>query len=313
MQQAVKWYHKLGLEMLWYACRAFAILPRWIRYGMAKPFLGLLLWCVRYRRKVILGNLQHSFPERTGREIGNLAWKYYMFLGEVIVDCISMAGANEKHKDEAVLWINAGEMHQALDGRDWIATGAHYGCWEYLPLWSRQQSDSVFMSVYHPLKSVIFELFFQRLRAQSPNIVQVPMKQTVSYYLRHRSQTSGMVLGLLSDQSPVLRADSKWIDFLHQPTIFIDGAEMLAVKFHIPVYFAHTQRVAPGRYEVRLNQLYDGREAVAPHEITGRYARMLESMIKECPELWMWSHNRWKHTPEKQTRLFGKSILTNTD
>ena len=35
----------------------------------------------------------------------------------------------------------------------------------------------------------------------------------------------------------------------------------------------------------------------------------LEAMIRRRPELWLWSHNRWRHTPEKQAKRFGKSTL----
>jgi KDO2-lipid IV(A) lauroyltransferase len=58
-----------------------------------------------------------------------------------------------------------------------------------------------------------------------------------------------------------------------------------------------------------LEEIYDGKENVAQHEITQRYATRLEQMIREQPELWMWSHKRWKHTPESQERRFGTSTL----
>ena len=83
----------------------------------------------------------------------------------------------------------------------------------------------------------------------------------------------------------------------------------MALKFKLPVYFAHSKRIAPGRYEIRFDEIYDGKEEVAPHEITERYVEKLESMIMECPELWMWSHRRWKQTPERQTLRFGKNTL----
>jgi KDO2-lipid IV(A) lauroyltransferase len=31
------------------------------------------------------------------------------------------------------------------------------------------------------------------------------------------------------------------------------------------------------------------------HPQTVAYLRMLEQNIREHPELWLWSHNRWKH------------------
>ena len=44
-----------------------------------------------------------------------------------------------------------------------------------------------------------------------------------------------------------------------------------------------------------FEQIYDGEEQVPAYEITERYVRRLEAMIREQPELWMWSHRRWKH------------------
>ena len=115
----------------------------------------------------------------------------------------------------------------------------------------------------------------------------------------------GIAMGLVSDQSPNLRADTEWYDFLNQKTAFIDGGERLAMRFHLPVYYVDVWRSAPGRYRAGFVKLYDGVESVAEGEITRRYAAALEATIRREPELWMWSHKRWKHTPEKQALRFG--------
>ena len=115
-----------------------------------------------------------------------------------------------------------------------------------------------------------------------------------------------MVLGLISDQSPNLRADTGWIEFLNQPTAFIEGGARLATRFGMPVYFVDMERLKADSYRMRYIEIYDGSEQVEPMDIVRRYATHLEAMIRRKPELWMWSHNRWRHTPEKQTRRFGK-------
>ena len=309
MKNTTNWLQRTNLELLWAFSLLTSYTPRFFRYYILKYFIAGILILSRYRRKVITRNLAKSFPERTSHEIRSLSRRYYCFLAEVFVDTISLVGANEERKQKAVNWVNRQEINDRLDGKDWIAIGAHYGCWEYLPLWSMMQKSNTFMSVYHPLKSPVFEMFYQRLRKVSDNIVQIPMKNTIAYYLRHRNKGKGIILGLLSDQSPNLRADTHWFRFLNQNTAFIDGAEIIAVKFKIPILFAYTKRIAPGRYEVILEEIYDGNEDVVQHEITQRYATRLEEMIVENPEIWMWSHNRWKHTPESQFKAFGKNTL----
>ena len=309
METQMKWYQHISLELLWWLFRFISITPRCFRYYILKPFLALFLILSHYRHKVIAENLSKSFPEKSKQEIKRLVRRYYIYLAEVAVDIISLVGASENRKDKAVNWVNAKEITERLNGKDWIAVGAHYGCWEYLPLWSRKQMRNRFMSVYHPMSNVIFDHFFQRLRRYSDNIAIVPMKGTIAYYLRNRNKGKGIILGLLSDQSPNLRADTHWFRFLNQDTAFIDGAESIAMKYNIPILFANTKRVAPGRYEVVLEEIYDGKENVVQHEITQRYANRLEKMIRENPEIWMWSHKRWKHTPEGQARRFGTNTL----
>lgn len=309
MNTKLKWHKRILLELLWGTFLVLSHTPRFFKYYILKPFIASILILSQYRKAVIKGNLERSFPDKTKKEINRIARRYYLFLGEVVVDTINLAGASEKRKDYVVEWTNSREMNEKLSGKDWIAMGAHYGCWEYLLLWSRQLQDSKLMGVYHPMRSAIFEEFYNRLRNVSDKLIQVPMKQTILYFLRNRKSGHGTVMGLVADQSPTLRPDSHWFTFLNQKTIFHDGGEAMALKFNLPIYFAYTRRIAPGRYAIRFDEIYDGKEVVAPHEITGRYVRKLENMIMECPELWMWSHKRWKHTPERQAQKFGKSTL----
>ena len=309
MNTKLKWHKRILLELLWGTFLVLSHTPRFFKYYILKPFIASILILSQYRKAVIKGNLERSFPDKTKKEINRIARRYYLFLGEVVVDTINLAGASEKRKDYVVEWTNSREMNEKFSGKDWIAMGAHYGCWEYLLLWSRQLQDSKLMGVYHPMRSAIFEEFYNRLRNVSDKLIQVPMKQTILYFLRNRKSGHGTVMGLVADQSPTLRPDSHWFTFLNQKTIFHDGGEAMALKFNMPIYFAYTRRIAPGRYAIRFDEIYDGKEVVAPHEITGRYVRKLENMIMECPELWMWSHKRWKHTPERQAERFGKNTL----
>ena len=299
----LRWYERAALEIMWVCSRVLSYMPRWFRYYLLKPFILLIIRLCRYRDKVISKNLSRSFPDKSEKELRLIKNRFYNILAEIVVDTISLVGTTPERGKDFVEWANGEEHLKETAGRDWIAMASHYGCWEYYPLWCWHDKHTRFMSVYHPLKSNVFEAFYLRMRRLSPNIKPVKMQDTVRYYLRNRGTEGGITLGLISDQSPVLRTDSKWFSFLNQDTVFLDGSETLALKFHIPVYFIRAERVAPGRYRVYFDKIYDGVESVAPYEITERYVRALEQMIRTSPELWLWSHSRWKHTPAKQERL----------
>lgn len=292
---------RLQLNLLWGCCCGFSHLPRWVRYHLVQPLIVLLLLGIRYRRRVILSNLERSFPEKSPKELRRILYNNYRILAEVIVDTISLAGVSAKRKDEFIVFRGIEEHIAQTKGRDWIALASHYGCWEYFMLYGWFDPESTFLGVYHPLRSPVFEAFYSRLRGYASNILQVPMKECVRHYLRYRGEgKTNLVLGLIADQNPPLRPDSHWFRFLNQDTVFFDGGEKLALRFHIPVYFIHVERLEAGRYEVRFEQIYDGESEVAPNEITERYVRLLEQMIVRKPELWMWSHRRWKHRREHQ-------------
>lgn len=302
----VRWYQRLALELLWALCSTIGYMPRWIRHGILQRFIYILLRMIRYRYGVMRSNISLSFPEKSPQEVKQIIRGSYNTLAEVIIDTICLAGAKRRGDLNHVTWVNADEHRALTKGRDWIAMASHFGCWEYFPLWSLTDSDTHFMGVYHPLKNAVFEHLYRRLRNFAPNYHQVTMQDTVRHYIKNRSADRGIALGLISDQTPNLRADTEWFDFFGRKTAFIDGSEKLAMRFHIPIYFVHVERVKAGHIAVRFDEIYDGVEEVEPNEITRRYVVALESMIREHPELWLWSHKRWKHTPEKQLQRFGK-------
>ena len=303
----MRWYERIVLEILWGFSCLVGFMPRWFRFYCLRPFIASIFFLIRYRRKVILSNLRGAFPEKSDKELRRIMRQNYLFIAEVAVCTLSLSTADKYWDDDLILWSNFEEHQKSVNGRDWIALASHYGCWEYFMLWGWSDPNCRMMGVYHPLKSAIFDNLYHRLRNLSPNIDQVAMKNCIRHYLRHRGEGQNIAMGLISDQSPLLRPDSEWIEFFGRPTAFIDGGEKIAMKFGIPAYFVNIERVAAGRYAVTFEEVYNGEEEVAEWEITRRYAQRLEAMIRRQPELWLWSHNRWHQTPERQLKRFGKT------
>lgn len=290
---------RIGLEILWASARLFAMTPHWFKYYLVEPLLFFLLYhCLRYRRRVVAENLGRSFSERSEAERRTLCRKYYHTLAEVSIDTLNMAHMPPRKLRRAFSVRHVEEHNRAVAGRDWIAMLAHYGCWEYGSYWGLYAEQQMLVAAYHPLHNPVIEAFYRRLRGDGRIMRAVPMGDFLRFYLRHRDEGiegRRLALGLIADQNPPLRPDSHWFRFLNQETVFFDGAEKLALRCRLPVYFAWTDRVGRGRYELTFKRIYDGEEPVAPNEITERYVRLLEAMIVARPELWIWSHRRWKH------------------
>ena len=289
---------RIGLESLWLGARVFAAMPYWFKYYVVENLIFVLLrYCLRYRMKVVKTNLRNSFPEKDERELAVIRRRFYRTLAELFVDTINLAGLTPE-KGRSLLTVKGlEEQKERVGGRDWIAMTAHFGCWEYCSFWGLYDPTQIVVAVYHPLRSRIVEAFYQRLR-NGDYATTVAMKESLRFYLRNRAGGIGgrnLVMGLIADQNPPRRPDSRWFRFLNQDTIFFDGGEKLALRCQLPVYFVKMERLRRGRYEMSFELIYDGKEEVAEYEITQRYVRMLEAEIRRRPELWMWSHRRWKH------------------
>lgn len=291
-------FQRVRLEVLWLMARFFAILPYWFKYYVVETLLFVLLYyCLRYRLKVVKKNLRNSFPEKSDRELALLRRKFYWTLAELFVDTVDMAHMTPA-KGRRILKVKGLDEHlKRVGGRDWIAMTAHFGCWEYCSFWSLYAPSQIVVAVYHPLENPVADVFYQRLR-NGDYATTVPMRESLRFYLRNREcGVAGrhLVMGLIADQNPPKRPDSHWFRFLNQDTIFFDGGEKLALRCHLPVYFVKMERLRRGRYEMSFEKIYDGEEPVADNVITERYVRILESEIRRRPELWMWSHKRWKY------------------
>jgi len=290
---------RLRLEIAWGCMRLFAMMPYWFKYYVAENLLYVLLcYVISYRSKVVRANLRNSFPEKSEAELRTIRRRFYRTLAEIFVDTLDLAHRNDEKIRKMLVVEGLEEQRRQVAGRDWIAMLAHFGCWEYCSCWGLYEPSQMVVAVYHPLHDPVMECLYRRLR-NSSYATTVAMKECVRFYLRHRDtglDGRNLALGLIADQAPPsLRAGVRWFPFLNQETVFFDGGEKLALRFGLPVYFVRMERLRRGRYRMSFELLYDGAEPVAENEITERYVRRLEAMIRERPELWMWSHKRWKH------------------
>lgn len=292
---------RIWLEVLWASVWLFSVLPYWVKFYLFEPLFYFLLYRVlHYRRKVILENLRNSFPEKRDEELEPIIRGFYHNLAEVFIGTFNMAHMPDKKIRRYYKMTNLDEVYSHAEGRDIIVAFAHQGLWELGCFFAMENPKYEAIGVYHQLRSKVLDLFYQRLRS-TPYSTPVQKKESMMFYLRHRDEGvrgRRIAFGLIADQNPPLRPDAHWYTFLSQPTVFFDGPEQLALRYHLPIFFGDMQRVGKGRYEMRFELLYDGDEKLDKHVITERYVRRLERMILERPDLWMWSHRRWKHKPQ---------------
>jgi KDO2-lipid IV(A) lauroyltransferase len=147
------------------------------------------------------------------------------------------------------------------------------------------------MVIYHPLSNPYFERLIVRMRTRLGNGLY-PMSDTLRGMLHDRGRLTATAF--IADQSPP-RHSAIWLRFLHQDTAVFSGTEKIARKLGYPVIYVHITRERRGRYRMDLHELVGDPSSTAPGEITEIHTRRLERDIQAQPELWLWTHRRWKH------------------
>lgn len=289
-------WQRLRLEVLWHLCRFIAIMPYWFQYYVLQEFICIVLRCVRYRHETITANLRNSFPEKSDNEIYTIRRRFYSNLAEMIVNTIVQANMDDEECKKRLIFEDNDRMESIVSDSSCVTLTSHLGCWEFYGFWGMWLPNHLLVAVYHKIHDPVIDELCKRLRDHSCEL-PVAAHESLRFFMRYRNGYDGrhLVMGLISDQNPPRYSDSHWFRFLNQDTIFFEGGEQIAMKYKLPVFYVTQHKIRRGYYRAAFTLLYDGNEELAPHEITERYVRLLEKDIEDRPEMWMWSHKRWKH------------------
>ena len=118
---------KFTLEALWILCRGFALLPHFIRHGVFTNLTYALLRALRYRQRVMMDNLRHSFPSKSESELKKICNGAYYNLAEQIINTVSQSGVSDKTLLKRMTFTNDKQTREAVGGGSVIMLTAHYG------------------------------------------------------------------------------------------------------------------------------------------------------------------------------------------
>lgn len=266
-------------------------LPFFILWGISNFLYVLFYRLIKYRVKVVRQNLERSFPEKTEIELKVLEKKFYRYLSDLVLETVkgfTISRSDLKNRID----FQCGSIYDELadNRKSAIVVMGHSGNWEWVcraaPIFMKNR----IVVAYKPLSNPYFEKLMLKARTEF-GVIQVPMAQIGKFILQ---QTEPYLLILAADQSPSDSKTSIWVKFLNQETAVLPGPEKLAMKFNLPVIFHDVNRTGRGVYRCTAQYLVEDSKNSQPGAITELHTRHLEQEIIKQPEIWLWSHKRWK-------------------
>ena len=269
-----------------------SLLPMWLLYGLSDGIAFLLYAVIRYRRGVVLSNLNIAFPERTDAERLRIARRFYRNFTDNFIETIKLLSAGEKFLQKRLVLDNPELLDNYYDqGRKVQVHLGHCFNWEIGNLAMAMRTRYTFLVAYMPVENKVFERLFKHLRSRTGSVL-LPATRMNKAIIPYRHQLYMLIL--VADQAPSGAENSYWLNFFNRPTAFIKGPERGARIADIPAVFARFYKSSRGHYRVQLITIAEHPRELPEGELTRRYRVLLEDAIRKQPDGWLWSHKRWK-------------------
>lgn len=271
-----------------------SILPFPIFYLVSDGICFLLYTIFGYRKKVVYENLKNSFPNKSHLELKQLEKQFYHYLCDLFLETLKTLTIS---KEEAVkrckFSANTTQLLNELADKkqSCILVMGHYGNWEWAGNSFSLQCKQQLYVIYHPLTNKHFDKLMYDMRTRFGTKLYA-MKDTMREMIRNRNEVNATAF--IADQTPSPEG-AYWTTFMNQDTPVFWGTEKIAQKLNYPVVYVTIKRLKRGFYEVDSEILVADPKNTKEGEISELHTRKLEKDILAQPEIWLWSHRRWKH------------------
>jgi len=280
----------LVYSVLW----LITLLPLRVLYLFSDFVYLILYYLVGYRKKTVYQNLRNSLTDKSPQEINRIARWFYRQLCDYFIESVYRIHMDEKENSKRMHFRNPEKLQEYYkQGKSIVLLLSHYGNWEWPTRITRLSSHTI-LAIYKPLQNKYFNRLFLQLRGQF-GAIGIPMESTLRNLVTYQKDKIPVVLFTLADQRPQWTSIQHWTTFLNQDTPVITGPEKIARRFNYPVIFLDIQKIKRGHYSGEFKLISEDPIKDPEFHITRKYHALVERKIQERPELWLWSHKRWKY------------------
>ena len=284
-------YYLLNFALWLLSCIPFRMM-----YVLSDCLYYVVYYVVRYRRDVVRGNLTTAFPEKSRLEIIEIEKGFYRFFVDNILESGKLASISKEEMSRRMVFTNVEMVNASLrEGKSVALYLGHYANWEWcssMPLCL--EKGIIGAQIYHSLHNKDVDKIILHNRERM-GAVCVEMRKTARYVNEGSATGKVCVIGFITDQSPRLKEVRYFVHFLNHDVPVLVGTEKLVKRYGFDAWFLDIRRIRRGYYEAKFIKMHDAPQSLPDFELTAIYYNMLEQMIRRAPELYLWSHNRFKH------------------
>ena len=285
----------------------FRILPRRAALLILDLFAGLAFYLDARHRHIARVNLRIAFPELSRREHNRIARKSFCNTARNLLE-VSRIPTLTRESISALadydpdFGLNNFEAARSK-GKGILYLTGHFSSWELLPT-AHALHGYPLSFITRPLDVAPLERHMLRVREAAGNRV-ISKRNSARQILQ--TLKAGASVGILMDQNTSLQ-EGLYADFFGLPAATTSSVALFALRTEAPVLPGYLTPLRNGRYTIKfLPPIEPLRTGEMDRDIelnTRLFNEVIERIIREQPQSWLWGHRRWKNQPPGYPDLY---------
>ena len=269
-------------------------LPFRLLYFISDLFYYFLYYVIKYRRKVVRKNLELSKVAKSTKDLIRIEKRFYRHLTDVFFEMFKFYSISPEEMKKR-FYIENPEIFYELEkkNKSVMFMTSHYGGFEWF-LSINYHVPQLPFAVYTPLSNKSLESLIKKFRLRHGSKL-ISRYEAGSYIKKQIKENKLFLYGMAADQSAQIRSITYWKEFLGVKVPVFTGSERIAKQHDIPVVFGKVVKIKRGYYKVVVDLISEFPNEYKDYQITDIYLKKLEKQIREIPEYYYWTHNRFKH------------------
>ena len=269
-------------------------LPFRLLYFISDIFYYFLYYVIRFRRKIVRKNLVLSKIALNKKDLIIIEKKFYRHLTDVFFEMFKFYSISPDEMKKR-FYIENPELFYEFEkkNKSVMFMTSHYGGFEWF-LSITYHVPQLPFAVYTPLSNKSLESLIKKFRLRHGSKL-ISRYEAGAYIKKQLKENKLFLYGMAADQSAQIRSITYWKEFLGIKVPVFTGSERIAKQHNIPVVFGKVVKISRGYYKVVVELISEFPNDYENYKITDIYLEKLEKQIREVPEYYYWTHNRFKH------------------
>ena len=241
-------------------------------------------------KKLIHSNLKKAFPDISLDHLNGITKMMWNNYGRVFAEYMFIKKFREDRSNKNII-IEGQEILEDIKkkNKSVVFISGHLSNFELMAM-HIEKSGIKLSAIYRPLNNIFLNKIMERIRKKY--ICKYQIKKGIGgmkklMHLKKLNYSTALMIDQRVSQG--IRSD-----FFNQKALTTTIPAQLVKKFKIPIVPIFIERINNINFKIVIKNpiTFDNEETTKT--ITDKLNLVLEKMISHKPELWIWSHNRWK-------------------